>query len=52
MTVKELIEIANKYNPESEVRVAMRHWLGSVDKIKSCVDMNTNKTNMVIIVED
>ena len=52
MTVQELIDIAKEYNPDAEVRIAMRPWISSVDKIKPCVDMDTNMVNMTICVED
>lgn len=50
MTVQELIDIAKEYNPNAEVRVAMGSWISPVDKIKPCVDMDTNKSNMIIYV--
>ncbi len=52
MTVQELIDIAKEYNPDAEVRVAMGPWIGSANKIKPCVDMDTNMVNMTICVED
>lgn len=52
MTVQELIDIAKEYNPDAEVRVAVRPYNYSVDKIKPCVDMIKNKVEMMIIVED
>ena len=52
MTVQELIDIAKEYNPDSEVRVAMGPWISFVDKIKPCVDMQSNFVNMCIYVED
>lgn len=50
MTVKELIDIASQYNPNEEVRVNIGKWISPVDKIKPCVDMDTNKSNMIIYV--
>lgn len=51
MTVQELIDIAKEYNPNAEVRVAVKPYITSVDKIKPCVDMDTNMTNMCIYVD-
>lgn len=51
MTVQELIDIAKEYNPDAEVRVAVKPYISSVDKIKPCVDMDTNMTNMCIYVD-
>lgn len=50
MTVQELIDIAKEYNPNAEVRVDMGSWIAPIDKIKPCVDMDTNKSNMIIYV--
>lgn len=52
MTVQELIDIAKEHNPNAEIRVAVKPYISSVDKIKPCVDMDTNKVNMTIYVED
>lgn len=52
MTVQELIDIAKEYNPEAEVRVAVRPYISPVYKIKPCVDMDTNVVNMCIYVEE
>ena len=51
-TVQELIDIAKEYNPDVEVRVAVRPYTRSVDKIKPCVNMDTNTVNMCIYMED
>ena len=51
MTVQELIDIAKEYNSDAEVRVAMGPWISSANKIKPCVDMDTNMVNMVIYTE-
>ena len=51
MTVQELIDIAKEYRPDAEVRIAMKHWINPVDKIRPCVDMDTNMVNMCIYVE-
>ena len=50
MTVQELIDIAKEYSPDAEVRVAVKPYIRSVDKIKPCVNMDTNKSNMIIYV--
>ncbi len=52
MTVQKLIDIAKEYNPKAEVRVATKPYISSVDKIKPCVDMDTNMVNMCIYVEE
>ena len=52
MTVQELIDIAKEYNSDAEVRIALKPYISSVSKIKPCVDMDTNKANMTICVED
>lgn len=52
MTVQELIDIAKEYRPDAEVRVAMVSWINSIDKIRPCVDMDTNKIKMCIYVEE
>lgn len=52
MTVQELIDIAKEYNPNAEVRVIVKPCISSVDKIRPCVDMNTNYTNMLIYAKE
>ena len=52
MTIQELIDIAKEYKPEAEIHVAMGSWISSVDKIKPCVDMQSNVVNMCIYVEE
>lgn len=52
MTVQELIDIAKKYKPEAEVRVAVKPYSYLVDKIKPCVEMDTNMVIMCIYVEE
>lgn len=52
MTVQELIDIAKEYNPEAEVRVAVRPYNYLIGKIKPCVEMESNTVNMCIYVED
>lgn len=52
MTVQELIDIVKEYNPDAEIHVAIGFWISSVDKIKPCVDMDTNMVNMCIYVEE
>lgn len=51
MTVQELIDIAKEYNPNAEVRIALKPYISSVSKIKPCSDMDTNTVNMVIYTE-
>lgn len=52
MTAQELIDIAKEYNSDAEVHVAMGPWISSVNKIKPCVDMDTNTVNMCIYAEE
>lgn len=51
MTVQELIDIAKEYRPDAEVRVAVKPYIAQVDKIRPCVDMDTNMVNMCIYAE-
>ena len=50
MIVQELIDIAKEYDPNTEVRVNIGKWITPINKIKPCVDMDTNKSNMIIYV--
>ncbi len=48
MIVRELREILEDYPSEMEVKVAIRPRVKDIDYINTCVNMETNKSSVVI----
>ena len=48
MTVRELREILEDYPSEMEVKVAIRPRVKNINYVNTCVNMETNKSSVVI----
>lgn len=48
MTVRELREILEDYPSEMEVKVAIRPRVENINYVNTCVNMETNKSSVVI----
>ena len=52
MTVAELIKVASRFSPDTEVKVTDRHMIRPVVGTDVTIDMDTNKANMVLFVDE
>lgn len=52
MTVGDLKKEINKYNDNSEVKIAIKRSLFSIDTVEKYVDIDTNKIECVIFKKE
>lgn len=48
MTTNELIKILSCYPHDAEIEIANKFYIKKIDRVSTCVDIDTNKIKVII----